>query len=288
MSSREIRIDALRGLALVLIYWVHGLLLTEVNYLPLQATPMVLAFCDVSELFIFLAGVVFGRIYDPIIRQSLATAQLRATGRAFELWVANTALTGVILALTLRLGVYLYPQPTEMLMAVPLLRFQAYCLDVLPLYIALLLIAPLALALYQRHPKLAVGLSALLWGGVQVHPQWNFSATISGTDNGLWTFNPFAWQALFLAGVWPSVSRPSHWLSSRAAPTLDVLATLLVFGGTLAKTLWLVLEHGPPPDAPTDWSEAIRIGSRAFLPSGVAAWTMPNGTLAETVYTPGW
>lgn len=287
--ARETRIDALRGLAMVLIYWAHGMTVVRIYYLPLQATPTVISFFDSSELFIFMSGVMFGRVYGPICRWSLWAAQVRALGRAGELWAAHMALTGATLAVCLASGGALpgaiaavLTRPAEVLVAVPLLQFRVFCLDILPLYIVLTVSAPLGLALFNRRPALAISLSALLWGATQLFPALNLRVSRFAGDWETWPFNPFAWQLLFLGGAWLSMARPASWLRVRAAPTLDVLATLLVFGGALAKTLWLVLMHGPPPEAPTDWTEAILVATSGVVP-GTAKQTLGPLRLLQLV-----
>lgn len=287
--ARETRIDALRGLAMVLIYWDHGMLLARVYYLPLMATPSVISFFDASEVFVFIAGVVFGRGYGPICGWSLSTAQLRALGRAGELWAAQMALTAATIAVCLASDgalpmamAAIVTRLDAVLVAAPLLRFHALCLDILPLYIALILIAPLGLALFRRLPALAVGFSAGLWGLTQRYPAFNLGAPLFPGDPRTWAFNPFSWQLLFLGGAWLAMARPSSWLKVRPAPTLDALATLLVFGGALAKTLWLVVAHGPPADAPTHWEEALRVAASGVVP-GTAKQTLGPLRLLQLV-----
>jgi hypothetical protein len=78
-----------------------------------------------------------------------------------------------------------------------LLQFQPTFLDILPLYILMLLIFPLVLVVL-RWSMLAVLIpSALLYVAVQV-----FGIIMPAYPPGsIWTFNPLAWQFLFILGA---------------------------------------------------------------------------------------
>ena len=80
------------------------------------------------------------------------------------------------------------------ILRVLLLQFQPTYLDILPLYIALLLVFPGFILLMRRSIVLAVALSAALYALVQVWPI-NLPAH---PDDEVWYFNPFAWQFLFV------------------------------------------------------------------------------------------
>jgi hypothetical protein len=101
-----------------------------------------------------------------------------------------------------------------------LLRFQPPFLDILPLYIVLMLAAPLAFALPQRRAWTMLAASGVLYLGVQL-----FHWTLLGyPDDRPWTFNPLAWQALFALGAllgWAAASGrrliwPNPWLTAAA------------------------------------------------------------------------
>src|ERR1700692_1295200 len=78
-----------------------------------------------------------------------------------------------------------------------ILQFQPTYLAILPLYIVLLLIFPLVLVAVQRSRWLALAPSLIIYLGVQY----------LGTDvpayppGNVWTFNPLAWQLLFVLGA---------------------------------------------------------------------------------------
>jgi hypothetical protein len=97
-------------------------------------------------------------------------------------------------------------------------------MDVLPLYIILMLFLPLILWLMKWRADLTLGLSVLLYGLT-----WRYDLYLSAYPNGVWAFNPFAWQLLFVFGAWCALGgarRMSRILSSNV--TLWIAAAYLV------------------------------------------------------------
>jgi hypothetical protein len=88
--------------------------------------------------------------------------------------------------------------PAYTLMQALLLRFLPANVDVLPLYIVLMLFFPPVLWLLLRKPDLTLGLSLLLYIAARVLG-WNLTLYPYGSG---WSFNPFAWQLLFVIGAW--------------------------------------------------------------------------------------
>jgi hypothetical protein len=78
-----------------------------------------------------------------------------------------------------------------------LLQFQPTFLDILPLYIVMLLIFPLVLICLRCHPLVVLIPSALIYLEVQI-----FNVDMAAYPPGsVWTFNPLAWQFLFVLGA---------------------------------------------------------------------------------------
>ena len=88
-------------------------------------------------------------------------------------------------------------EPHVAVMQALLLRFQPRFLDILPLYIVLLLVLPPLMALAKRATWPVLIVSGALWLGVQLFG-WHFTAF---PDEREWTFNPLAWQFLFVIGA---------------------------------------------------------------------------------------
>jgi len=59
---------------------------------------------------------------------------------------------------------------------------------------------PPALFLLLRRPNLALAVSAVVYALA-----WKFDFNLPAYPNGVWFFNPFAWQLLFVFGAWCAV-----------------------------------------------------------------------------------
>ena len=136
----------------------------------------------------------------------------------------------------LNLGAFLQ-EPHVAVMEALLLRFQPPFLDILPLYIVLMLVAPLGFVLPRRYAWAALAASGALYLCVQL-----FHWTLSGyPDDRPWTFNPLAWQALFAVGAllgWAAASgreliRPHPWLTAAALLYL-AFALVIALSWTIA------------------------------------------------------
>ena len=103
-------------------------------------------------------------------------------------------------------------QPDVTIVQALLLKFRPVNMDVLPLYIVLMLFLPPILWLMERKPDVTLGLSVLLYAAT-----WQFDLYLTAYPNGVWFFNPFAWQLLFVFGAWCALGgakRMSRILSS--------------------------------------------------------------------------
>src|SRR5262249_48627333 len=103
-------------------------------------------------------------------------------------------------------------QPDVTIVQALLLRFRPVNMDVLPLYIVLMLFLPLILWLMKWRADVTLALSVLLYAVT-----WQFDLYLSAYPNGVWAFNPFAWQLLFVFGAWCALGgakRMSRILSS--------------------------------------------------------------------------
>src|SRR6202012_5362695 len=126
-------------------------------------------------------------------------------------------------------------QPDVTIFQALLLKFKPVNMDVLPLYIVLLLFFPPMLWLLIRQPAFALAGSALLYVLA-----WNFDWNLPAYPNGVWFFNPFAWQLLFVFGAWCALGgaqRMSRILTSRI--TLGISIAYLIFAFCVTLT-WYV------------------------------------------------
>jgi hypothetical protein len=119
-------------------------------------------------------------------------------------------------------------QPDVTIVQALLLKFKPVNMDVLPLYIILLLLFPPLLWLLQRRPNIALGASVIIYA-----LNWEFEWNLPAYPSGVWYFNPFAWQLLFVFGAWCALGgaeRLSAALRSRIILGLASAYLLFAFG----------------------------------------------------------
>src|ERR1700733_3820815 len=112
------------------------------------------------------------------------------------------------------------------------LRYKPVNLDVLPLYILLLGAFAPALWLMVRKPNRTLASSLVLYVAARKFG-WNLLASPSG----LWYFNPFPWQLLFLLGAWIALGGAKAIQSiirTRAAFCLAIAYIVVAFAVTIA------------------------------------------------------
>jgi hypothetical protein len=108
--------------------------------------------------------------------------------------------------------------PDVMIGQALLLKFKPVDLDVLPLYIVLVLTLPAILWGMVKSPGLSLLGSAVFYLLTRVL-DWNLPSFPAGN----WYFNPFAWQLLFVFGVWCGVSK-----AAAIAPLIQSRAVLML------------------------------------------------------------
>jgi len=148
-----------------------------------------------------------------------------------------------------------------------LLKFKPANMDVLPLYIVLLMMFPLALWLLIRNASLALALSVALYVLT-----WEYGWNFASYPSGHWFFNPLAWQLLFAFGVTLTWYFPRlgflmpHWLGEWMYPidktNLDVLR-FAHFLALAALTVRFIPRDWPVLQSP--WLQpAIRCGQHSL------------------------
>ena len=239
--ERELRLDLFRGLALWLIFIDHlpqNLLtwLTIRNY----------GFSDATEIFIFISGYTAAFVYGRVMLQrGFVVAAARILKRVWQIYVAHIFLFTIFLAeisyvassfdnplYAEEMGILDFlKHPDVTIVQAMLLKFRPVNMDVLPLYIALMLFFPPMLWLMRRKADLGLGLSV----GLYILTR-QFDLALPAYPNGVWFFNPFAWQLLFLFGAWCALGgakRMSRILSSRVTLWICVAYLLFAFYTTL-------------------------------------------------------
>jgi hypothetical protein len=206
-AGRDLRLDLFRGLALWLIFIDHvpGNL---VSWLTIRHY----GFSDATEIFVFISGYTAAFVYGREMRErGFVVGGARILRRAWQVYVAHIFLFMLYVTEVAyvsrafenplygeELGLLdFFQQPDSTLIQSMILRFQPANINILPLYIVLLLGFPPTLWLLLRAPSLALGASAILYLSVRV-----FGLQVPTYPQGIWYFNPLAWQFLFVFGAW--------------------------------------------------------------------------------------
>jgi hypothetical protein len=114
--------------------------------------------------------------------------------------------------------------PVETITQGLLLRYKPLNLDVLPLYVVLMGAFPPVLWLMLRHRNWVMLGSVLLYFAAR-----QFGWNLPSYPSGVWYFNPFAWQLLFVLGAWLALGGANtlHFLVRSRAVLVFGLAYLL-------------------------------------------------------------
>jgi hypothetical protein len=241
-SERDLRLDLFRGIALWLIFLDH-IPHNIVNWITIRNY----GFSDATEIFIFISGYTAAFVYGRAMRdRGLMIASARILRRAWQIYVAHIFLFTIFMAeisyvaATFDNPLYaeemnildFLKQPDVTIFQALLLKFKPANMDVLPLYIALLLLFPPTLRALLWQPGFALAGSALLYVLT-----WNYDWNLPAYPNGVWFFNPFAWQLLFVFGAWCALGGAqalSGLLRSRIL--LAVAIAYLVFAFAITMT----------------------------------------------------
>jgi hypothetical protein len=240
-SGRDLRLDLFRGLALWLIFLDH---IPEniVNWFTIRNY----GFSDATEIFIFISGYTAAFVYGRTMHErGFVLASARILRRAWQIYVAHIFLFTIFMAeiayvaSTFDNPLYaeemkildFLKQPDITIFQALLLKFKPVNMDVLPLYIVLLLLFPPMLFLLLRSPNVALGGSAVVYA-----LSWKLDWNLPAYPNGVWFFNPFAWQLLFVFGAWCALGgarRLAGVLRSRAVLAVAIVYLLFAFFITL-------------------------------------------------------
>ncbi|MBB4365129.1 hypothetical protein GGD65_006193 [Bradyrhizobium sp. CIR18] len=290
VNSRDLRIDACRGIALWCIFLDHvpnniGSWLTLRNY----------GFSDAAEVFMFVSGVTCALAYGKVRSCEGWTSVIRRTlRRSWDIYVAFLLLTLACAILVHLAGGnrladesntrILLDQPGSALAHAAILQYRPVNTDVLPIFVLLhLFFAPLLWLLF-RMPNVTLGASLALYALVQM-----FGWSMPAWPSGHWAFNPLAWQLLAVLGAWMIIEgeRVRPWLTSRTV--LVPAALYLIFSLVIAlswrvKPLEALIPQGLTKLAyPPDKSNLDPLRLLHFLALAVVAvWFVPPNRQALT------
>jgi len=204
-SSRDLRFDSLRGLMLVCM---------AINHLPSAwrfLTDESIGVFSAAEGFVLLSGIIAGWVYTRRLRRDGREALGVAAWRRMMLiyrWQIAAFLSALLLVqfCAQAFGVVsenspqlFYQNPLLAGLLGILLLHQPGLLDILPMYCAFVMILPYVLAGLERGWTVPVlGLSGAIWLAAQTAVPFDGAAHL---PINLGSFNLFAWQFLFVAGV---------------------------------------------------------------------------------------
>jgi hypothetical protein len=240
-GGRDLRLDLFRGVALWLIFLDH---IPEniVSWFTIRNY----GFSDATEIFIFISGYTAAFVYGRAMRErGFTVSSARILRRAWQIYVAHIFLFTIFMAeiayvaATFDNPLYaeemkildFLKQPDITIFQALLLKFKPVNMDVLPLYIVLLLFFPPVLFFLLRRPNFALAGSAVVYALA-----WKLDWNLPAYPNGVWFFNPFAWQLLFVFGAWCALGgaqRLAGVLRSRVLLTVAIAYLVFAFLITL-------------------------------------------------------
>lgn len=238
---RDLRVDFLRGLALITIF---------VDHVPhnrwAAVTQQNFGFSDAAELFVALAGfsavLAYGRYFDAAQFATGWRRILQRVGIIYLYHLATLVIVAVILMVLvgafdqvqlprlLNFETLLAGEPAAVIGAVLLITQPTY-FDILPLYVFLLALFPVLYALLSRSIVLGLAISAVPWMLVQIFPI-NFPTT----NGDGWHFNPLAWQFLLAVGM--AAALKSKRGEMQASTLLVVLAAAVLLISVALRAPW--------------------------------------------------
>jgi hypothetical protein len=244
-SKRDLRLDLFRGLANWAMFLGH------------ISSPVLAwfsfrnyGFSDGADLFVFISGYTSALVFSrKMLEHGVVFGATRVIRRVWQIYVAHILLFVFYLASVLFLanrfnasdfidGFNVAPllvAPVETLTQGLMLKYKPLNLDVLPLYVVLMGAFPPVLWLMLRHRNWIMLGSVLLYFAAR-----QFGWNLPSYPSGVWYFNPFAWQLLFVLGAWLALggAETLHFLvRSRAVPFFAAIYLLFAAAMTLAAHL---------------------------------------------------
>ncbi|MGH9616004.1 MAG: OpgC domain-containing protein [Acidobacteriaceae bacterium] len=235
--ERRPELDALRGLFLV---WM------TLTHLPTRFSDFVnqpIGFVTSAEGFVFLSALLVGRIYVRELLQDESQVRKKLWKRSLKIYGYHLLLLGFAftlaatyavhahrLALTNLLDFYL-AHPVVAIVGSVLLLYCPPLLDILPMYVTFLFFTPLVLSASWRYGwRKVLAVSGLVWLLAQfglrdvVHTAIVQVTHLQIPLQETGAFNMFAWQAVWIGGLWLGARSAVGVVPLRRIPAWGVAA----------------------------------------------------------------
>lgn len=241
-TGRDVRLDVVRGLALLTIFINH------VPKNPLEEyTSRNFGFSDAAEAFVLMSGMAVALAYSGgFFKHEYRKAASRILRRARTLYLVHV-FTMTLALVIVGTGLYAFGVETiaehvnftrfqtdtvKAIIGMPLLGYQLGYFNILPLYVVLLIAAIGFLAIGVRNVWAMLAVSSGIW----------VFAHLSGTNfpnwpgEWGWFFNPLGWQLVFVFGIAIGLSAKTGRTLVPYHPVLYALAlAFVVFAGFWVK-----------------------------------------------------
>lgn len=249
--ARRPELDALRGLFLVLMVAVH--LPTQVSDWANQP----IGFISAAEGFVGLSALLAGRIYFGKIYGDEGDVWRKLWKRALKIYSYQLILLALLFTIAaavavdthrtaiLNLLTFYIAHPARALIGSVALVYCPPLFDILPMYIIFLFLTPLLLSIARRIGwGWILGASAALWLGAQFGVREAVDHWISHVTGlnvplaGHGAFNLFAWQSVWVLGLWFGASSAVGEIPLHKLPRWTVALSVAVCG------FFLCVRHG--------------------------------------------
>jgi hypothetical protein len=243
---RRLEVDALRGLMLVWMTLTH--LPTSISAYSYQP----IGFVSSAEGFIFLSALFTGLIYfRTALRDGFPEMRLRLWGRTLKIYVYHMLMIGTVFLLApIIAGVnhpglhnlldyYFSVGPKHAAVDAVFLGYRPPLLDILPMYVIFMGLSPLIMTAARRIGwRFIMTGSFALWLMAQLGLRelayvWMRHAGLRIPLNEMGAFDMWAWQLVWLTGLWCGVRWAqddlpiTDWARKITAPAALIVVSLM-------------------------------------------------------------
>jgi hypothetical protein len=224
-NARDARFDLFLGIANWSLFLDH-IPNNFVNWITIRN----FGFSGAADAFVFVIGYTASLTYASImLERGTLVGVTRVFKRAWQLYAAYIVLFAIyIVTIGDVASRYAAPdifyqfnipglvdQPIRIIGHGLLLQSRALNLDVLQLAVLLMACFPAVLWLMLRTPSFTLAGSVALYFAAR-HFEWN----LASYPDGVWYFNPFCWQLLFVFGAWCALEGTRKGWSFLKSPVL--------------------------------------------------------------------